>query len=74
MPHAPERLASGPALAPRPPAASRVLHAPGGAANDHLFRLPARVRLWRIVGIMFLIGAEAVLYGYSYPFFTLALE
>ena len=74
MPDALERLAAGPAVAPRPPAASRVLHAPGRAANDNEFSLPAQVRLWRIVGIMFLIGAEAVLYGYSYPFFTLALE
>ncbi|MBN9000347.1 MAG: hypothetical protein J0H54_13455, partial [Rhizobiales bacterium] len=28
----------------------------------------------RIGGILFLIGAEALLYGYSYPFFSLALE
>jgi MFS family permease len=74
MPDGLERLAVGPALAPRPPAASRILHAPTGAANDNLFLLSGRARLWRIVGIMFLIGAEAVLYGYSYPFFTLALE
>lgn len=29
---------------------------------------------WRIVGILFLITAEAVLYGFSYPFFTIVLE
>jgi MFS family permease len=32
------------------------------------------MRLWRIGGVLFLIGAEALLYGYSYPFFSLALE
>jgi MFS family permease len=31
-------------------------------------------RLWRIAGVLTLIGAEALLYGYSYPFFSLALE
>jgi len=29
---------------------------------------------WRIAGVLTLIGAEALLYGYSYPFFSLALE
>ena len=32
------------------------------------------MKLWRIAGVLFLIGAEALLYGYSYPFFSLALE
>ncbi|MCX5493116.1 MFS transporter [Kaistia dalseonensis] len=32
------------------------------------------MRIWRVAGILFLIGAEALLYGYSYPFFSLALE
>ena len=31
-------------------------------------------RMWRIAGVLTLIGAEALLYGYSYPFFSLALE
>jgi MFS family permease len=29
---------------------------------------------WRVAGVLLLIGAEALLYGYSYPFFSLALE
>lgn len=29
---------------------------------------------WRVTGVLFLIGAEALLFGYSYPFFSLALE
>ena len=29
---------------------------------------------WRVAGVLTLIGAEALLYGYSYPFFSLALE
>ena len=29
---------------------------------------------WRITGILFLIGVEAILYGFTYPFFSLALE
>ena len=32
------------------------------------------MKLWRVVGVLVLIGAEALLYGYSYPFFSLALE
>ncbi len=28
---------------------------------------------WRVGGVLFLIGAEALLYGYRYPFFSLAL-
>ena len=38
--------------------------------------LPAAVSSthWRVAGILFLIAAEAILYGYSYPFFSLALE
>jgi MFS family permease len=32
------------------------------------------MRLWRVAGVLFLIGAEALLFGYSYPFFSLALE
>ena len=32
-----------------------------------------RMKLWRVGGVLFLIGAEALLYGYSYPFFSLAL-
>lgn len=31
------------------------------------------MRVWRVSGVLFLIGAEALLYGYSYPFFSLAL-
>ena len=31
------------------------------------------MRLWRVGGVFFLIGAEALLYGYTYPFFSLAL-
>lgn len=29
---------------------------------------------WRVAGVLCLIGVEALLYGYSYPFFSLALE
>ena len=32
------------------------------------------MRLWRVGGVLFLIGAEALLYGYTYPFFSLALD
>lgn len=32
------------------------------------------MKLWRVAGVLVLIGAEALLYGYSYPFFSLALE
>jgi MFS family permease len=32
------------------------------------------VRYWRVLGVLVLIAAEALLYGYSYPFFSLALE
>lgn len=32
------------------------------------------MRTWRVAGVLFLIGAEALLFGYSYPFFSLALE
>ncbi len=32
------------------------------------------MKLWRVAGVLSLIGAEALLYGYSYPFFSLALE
>ncbi len=32
------------------------------------------MKLWRVAGVLFLIGAEALLFGYSYPFFSLALE
>lgn len=35
---------------------------------------PVHQRTWRVAGILFLIAAEAILYGYSYPFFSLALE
>jgi len=31
-------------------------------------------KIWRIAGVLTLIAAEALLYGYSYPFFSLALE
>ena len=37
-------------------------------------RNPSVARLWRIAGVLTLIAAEALLYGYSYPFFSLALE
>ncbi|MCX5512078.1 MFS transporter [Kaistia algarum] len=36
--------------------------------------LALRGRGLRIAGILFLIGTEALLYGFSYPFFSLALE
>ncbi len=32
------------------------------------------MKSWRVLGVLLLIGAEALLYGYSYPFFSLALE
>ena len=32
------------------------------------------MKVWRIAGVLALIGAEALLYGYTYPFFSLALE
>ncbi len=32
------------------------------------------MKVWRVAGVLSLIGAEALLYGYSYPFFSLALE
>ena len=32
------------------------------------------MRLWRVLGVLTLIGAEALLYGYTYPFFSLALQ
>jgi MFS family permease len=32
------------------------------------------MHLWRIGGVLALIGIEALLYGYTYPFFSLALE
>lgn len=32
------------------------------------------MKLWRVAGVLFLIGVEALLFGYSYPFFSLALE
>jgi MFS family permease len=32
------------------------------------------MKAWRVAGVLVLIGAEALLYGYSYPFFSLALE
>jgi MFS family permease len=32
------------------------------------------MKAWRVAGVLLLIGAEALLYGYSYPFFSLALE
>jgi MFS family permease len=31
-------------------------------------------RLWPVTGVLLLIGIEALLFGYSYPFFSLALE
>jgi len=34
----------------------------------------ARTRTWRVAGVLLLIGIEALLFGYSYPFFSLALE
>jgi MFS family permease len=34
----------------------------------------ARARTWRVAGVLLLIGIEALLFGYSYPFFSLALE
>ena len=35
---------------------------------------PASVQFWRITGVLVLIGIEALLFGFSYPFFSLALE
>jgi MFS family permease len=32
------------------------------------------MRYWRVAGVLGLIAAEALLYGYTYPFFSLALE
>ncbi|MFK8252639.1 MFS transporter [Ancylobacter terrae] len=32
------------------------------------------MRYWRVGGVLFLIAIEALLYGYTYPFFSLALE
>jgi MFS family permease len=32
------------------------------------------MKAWRVAGVLALIGAEALLYGYTYPFFSLALE
>jgi MFS family permease len=32
------------------------------------------MKWWRVAGVLTLIGAEALLYGYTYPFFSLALE
>lgn len=50
----------------------------GGQADTAPPRQQTQTRVtarnWRIAGILFLIAAEAVLYGYSYPFFSLALE
>ena len=34
----------------------------------------ARARYWRVAGVLLLVGIEALLFGYSYPFFSLALE
>jgi len=33
-----------------------------------------QARVWRVAGVLLLIGIEALLFGYSYPFFSLALE
>src|SRR5882724_6405027 len=35
---------------------------------------PRSMSFSRVAGVLTLIGAEALLYGYSYPFFSLALE
>jgi MFS family permease len=32
------------------------------------------MNVWRVAGVLCLIAVEALLYGYSYPFFSLALE
>lgn len=32
------------------------------------------MNVWRVAAVLCLIGVEALLYGYSYPFFSLALE
>ncbi len=34
----------------------------------------AGMRLWRVAGVLALIAIEAFLYGYTYPYFSLALE
>lgn len=44
-----------------------------GRFANYKARLPG-VLAWRITGILFLIGVEAILYGFTYPFFSLALE
>ncbi|KAB2874932.1 MAG: MFS transporter [Bauldia sp.] len=42
--------------------------------DETVGRLGRSALSWRVAGILFLVGAEAVLYGFSYPFFSLALE
>jgi MFS family permease len=45
----------------------------GNAFARYRTQMPA-LWAWRVAGILFLIAIEAVLYGFSYPFFSLALE
>ncbi|MBB5754301.1 MFS transporter [Prosthecomicrobium pneumaticum] len=35
---------------------------------------PLPLPFWRVAGVLLLIGIEALLFGFSYPFFSLALE
>lgn len=53
---------------------SGLMNALGSLLGRGEMPSPARQRNWRVIGILFLIAAEAMLYGYSYPFFSLALE
>ena len=55
-------------------AAISSLHALGRGEGGGPRQLIQQQRNWRVIGILFLIAAEAILYGFSYPFFSLALE
>lgn len=48
-------------------------HFGGNALARYRTQLPT-LWAWRVAGILVLIAIEAVLYGFSYPFFSLALE
>src|SRR5581483_11424472 len=70
------RRSRPPATASR--AAFRCLRSKASRVSSTSSRRASRPSLsaagWRIAGVLILIGAEAILYGYSYPFFSLALE
>ena len=62
-------------LAPQPGAAAGVPKVDGPrTATPGRSRANGLSAEWQVRGILFLIAAEAVLYGFSYPFFSLALE